>query len=58
MIEALKQAAARGRRRLARRARATHARSGVPAHSLARYLRWRTPDGEAFDPWVRVHLSM
>jgi hypothetical protein len=25
---------------------------------MAEFLTWRTPGGEAFDPWVRTHLRL
>ena len=29
-----------------------------PTIPIERYARWTRPDGEAFDPWVRVHTRM
>ncbi|HEX8629691.1 MAG TPA: hypothetical protein VF755_16110, partial [Catenuloplanes sp.] len=29
-----------------------------PLTSMGRYLSWRTADGEAFDPWLRLHLRL
>jgi hypothetical protein len=29
-----------------------------PLAPIERYVRWTTADGEAFDPWIRVHVRM
>jgi hypothetical protein len=29
-----------------------------PLISMDRYVQWRTRDGEMFDPWLRLHLSL
>jgi len=29
-----------------------------PTIPIERYARWTRPDGEPFDPWVRVHTRM
>jgi hypothetical protein len=29
-----------------------------PLVPMERYVRWRTPDGEPLDPWMRVHARM
>jgi GNAT superfamily N-acetyltransferase len=29
-----------------------------PLTTMASYLSWRTPDGEVFDPWLRMHLRL
>lgn len=33
-------------------------KSQYPLTPMARYLTWRTDDGQAFDPWVRLHLRL
>lgn len=31
-------------------------KASYPLTAMAAYLGWRTPDGEVFDPWLRMHL--
>ncbi|MGI3786254.1 MAG: hypothetical protein ACRYG2_36380 [Janthinobacterium lividum] len=56
LIEALSQATRRaGGRALIAPVRPV-LKDRYPLVDLEEYLTWRTPEGEAFDPWVRTHL--
>jgi len=58
LIEALKRTAARaGATRLVAPVRPIRAQE-YPLIPLESYLRWRTRDGQVFDPWMRMHLRL
>jgi hypothetical protein len=58
MIEAFKNAgAAVGARALIGPVRPVR-KPRYPLTPLDEYARWRTPDGEVFDPWLRLHLGL
>jgi hypothetical protein len=33
-------------------------KTAYPLTPFKRYLRWTTPDGRVFDPWLRVHVAL
>jgi hypothetical protein len=33
-------------------------KAAYPLTPIDRYLRWTTPDGRVFDPWLRVHVGL
>jgi hypothetical protein len=58
MINALRTVAARsGASALLAPARPV-LKAQYPLTPMAKYLSWRTPDDQPFDPWLRLHLSL
>ena len=58
LIQALREATARaGGRALVAPVRPV-LKDRYPLVDLADYVGWRTPDDEAFDPWLRTHLRL
>jgi hypothetical protein len=58
MVQALKGAAAKaGATAMIAPVRPTLKRR-YPLIPLEKYLGWRTPEGQMFDPWVRLHLRL
>lgn len=58
MVRIMKaQGRAAGLRRLIAPVRPSH-KSRYPLTSIDDYVRWRTPEGLPFDPWMRVHARL
>jgi hypothetical protein len=58
LLDALRAATGRaGGRALVAPVRPVY-KSRYPLIAMDRYLTWRTPDGDPFDPWLRLHTAV